>query len=558
MLSTITSFFSSQAVMPVAASIAANQIAESNSRYSPKASDSDANFEDNAVQRVVDEMNRRNNIAYGIGVGLRRFFGTDTDESRKTEDVSHTLVHRAVENIKRDQEQKEVSQEVSKKENIGSIQNITVPFTTVYQKMFPQDTLRVLYMELDPGVDDGAALLQLLAAISNNSHLKIGKKVEIAGIVPCVGNAILAQTEQNTQQFLELTRNQDINVYPGAVAPLAIENNQTAINEMNQGINATHFYGHDGEADVGGWPKVTMPLQSTPGYQFAASRISQAPPDAPYTLVSTSALTELSKTLSLLEQMDAQQGLPAGSFSKNINAISIMGGCLNPAMGCNAPFNVPDSQKTSEANFYFDSPAASNVFAICQKYGIPILLAPLDLTQQPGLLWTKEQVNMINQTNNAVGQQFARVTNVVPYLDAPCFPNGTYPMHDLQAVTDILFPDFYNVTAYAFSIGDIGQIILDPNATEAQKNVYVLSMPPEKQSVFYQTVLKEYQNFDSSNSTQWSKGKVIGLIASGLALIGMAAVSACTIAKCKRDAQNPSQPANEETNLLTDKAQEIV
>ena len=393
----------------------------------------DASQKRDPVQTVLSVMAQRNQLGYGIGYSLRGLLGTDSEPVKRSIEVNAA--------------------------------NDTVPLTDVYEDLFPQETLNVLYIELDPGVDDTAALIQLLAAAKNTP-----KRINIVGIVPCVGNAILPQTEQNTMQILELTGSQNIPVYPGAVAPLAIEQNQTAINAMNQAINATHFYGYDGEEDVGGWPPVTMKLQTTPGYQYAANLISTASTDAPLTLVSTSALTELSKTLSLLESLDVQKGVLPGTFVQKINAISIMGGCVNPAqVNCNAPFNVPDNQKNSEANFYFDSPAAANVFAICQKYAIPILLAPLDLTQLPGILWTKKQVQMVNQTGNAVGMQMARVTNVVPYIDALHFPNGTYPMHDLQAVTPLLVPECYNVTRLSVTIGDVGQMIINPNASESQK-----------------------------------------------------------------------------------------
>lgn len=430
------------------------------------------------LQRVIEEMNRRATTPFGFGVGIGRAIGTHSDQASD----DPLSIEKILKNVKREGVKKRAP-------------SVTAPFSKYYSQLFPQHTLRVLYLELDPGVDDGAALLQLLAVWKSPST-DGKKKIEIVGIVPCVGNAILSQTEKNTLQFLELTESQDIKVYPGAIAPLAIENNQTAIKEMNKQINATHFYGYDGEEDVGGWPKITMDLQKIPGYKFAATMISNSSSEAPLTLVSTSALTELSKTLIELERLDEIKDLPPGSFAKNINAISIMGGCINPKVGCNAPFNVPDYQKISEANFYFDSPAAQIVFTMCQKYGIPILLAPLDLTQQADLLWTKKQVNQLRQINNPTSNQMAKVTNVIPYIDALHFPNGTYPMHDLQAVTSFLYPDFYNATKVAAQIGDIGQITIDPHAKEEQKNVYVLQMPVEKQSEFYSTVLPEYHNFD--------------------------------------------------------------
>jgi purine nucleosidase len=369
------------------------------------------------------------------------------------------------------------------------------PFIGHFDKLFPQDTIRILYLELDPGVDDGSALLQLLAATKGEANER-GKKFEILGIIPCVGNAVLNQTKLNTLQFLELADSTGIKVYSGAVAPLAIEKNQTAIDEMNQAINATHFYGHDGEQDVGGWPNVTMKIEKTPGYQYAASQILDASPQTPLTLISTSSLTELSKTFTQLEKMEKEKGVSPGSFARNINAISIMGGCLNPPFGCNAPFNLPPNQKTSEANFYFDSPATQHVFTVCRQYNIPILLASLDLTQQPELLWRKRQVDQLKRIPNRVAAQMAQITNIIPYIDKLNFPNGTWPNHDLQSAACLIKPHPYSVTRMAVNISSIGELLIDEQAPEEEKNVYFLSMAPEKQHGFFESLLNQYKNFN--------------------------------------------------------------
>ncbi len=407
------------------------------------------------------------------------------------------------------------------------------PFLPVYEKLFSQENIRVLYVELDPGVDDAAALVQLVAASRGDSNPVISKKVIIEGVVPCVGNAILSQTEVNARQLLELTNSRNVQVYPGAVAPLAIENNTQAIEEMAKGINATHFYGHNGLSDVDGMPKVNMPMQVQRGYQFAADRIAHASPENPITLISTSALTELSKTLEALIARDAEMGFAPGSFAKNIKAISIMGGCIDQKAGCNAPFNVPDSQKNSEANFYFDSDAAKKVFEICYTYNIPILLAPLDLTQQPGLLWGPEQTERLRSLNNPVASQMAKVFAVVPYLDAPCFPNGTYPMHDLFATVPILRPDMLAFTRMAAKIGDVGQIIEDKLAPLEKRNVFVMSMPKQNQSHFYEPYLSQYERFNNGSSLSTILGTTIS--AAGAAILGLGGGLICCRKRCKKN-----------------------
>jgi inosine-uridine nucleoside N-ribohydrolase len=451
------------------------------------------------IDNIRREMERRaTNLPYGLGVGLRNAFNSGSINSV------------------------DVSLKSAKRNDAASVALSTaVPFDSYYQQLFPGDTISVFYIGMDPGVDDTAALGQLLAAHSKQNEKK---KIEIFGFVPSVGNVDQEQSEKNTMQFLELTQNQALDVYSGSLSPLAMENNQTAINEMLKGIKETHFYGFDGESDVGGWPKVTMRAQLENGYLAAASKIYSTSVEKPITVITTSSLTDCSKTLSELVRLDSISGLPEGSFAKKIAALSIMGGCIRADFGCNAPFNIPTAQKTSEANFFFDAPAAKNVFEICQKYNIPILLATLDLTQEPGLMWSSEQVAQLRSFNNPVAKQMARVTEVVPYLDKPVFPEGTYPMHDLHAVTNLLFPDFYNVTCIAASIGDIGQIIINPNEN-VQRNVFILGMNVEKQSSFYQTVLSQYGQFDHliSSGFKWSKAKITGLA------VGLAGFVGCAV-----------------------------
>ncbi|MBI2792230.1 MAG: nucleoside hydrolase [Gammaproteobacteria bacterium] len=527
MLTFFGSFFAGNAVASAVATTAVNNVAVS---AIENVIASSAIETDDPAQAIAQEMNRRStNFAYGIGRLIGKLLGTVKDEPESVYVPEYSRDKKAQ---KRQQPFRQV--------------NTTQPMSEVYQSLFPQDTIRLLYLGEDMGVDDAAALLQVLAAKSKQV-ITNSKKIELIAIVPCTGNAVLTQTQENTLKILELTNNQAIPVYPGAIAPLAIQNNQTAINEMEKGTNTTHFYGHDGLEDVGEWPAVNIKMQTIQGFQFAADTIFAASIHKPLTLVSTSSLTELAKTLTELIRLDKAHELTEGSFAKKISAISMMGGCINPTVGCNAPFNVPDNQKNSEANFYFDTPAAQIVFSTCQKYGIPILLAPLDITQQPGLLWTKAQVKALYETNNPVAKQMARVTDVVPYLDVPCFPNGTYPMHDLHATADFIFPHLYDVTKVAITIGDVGQTQINENASDAQKNVYVLSMNLANQEKFYQAVLEAYRNFDKPF---FGKKEVLFLfVPAGLFLSG--AAICCGIKRCRKKATHHLPVMNDEENALT-------
>lgn len=370
--------------------------------------------------------------------------------------------------------------------------------------LFPAFKGRVLYVGLDTGVDDGMALMQILASIKRPDNS--ASKVQLIGAIPTVGNAILPQTQINTARLLDLTKTTDTPLYPGAQAPLAIQGNSTAIALMEAQINATHFYGHDGLSDITGWPNTQVSLRKALGYQFAATEIMQATRETAITLISTSSLTELAQVFSELEKRDNQS---SGAYARGIRAISIMGGCMSPKAGCNAPFGIPDDKKTSEANFFFDSPAAQQVFSVCQKYRIPILLSPLDLTQQTGLLWGAEQVDYLRSINNVVSNRAANFTAVVPYLDAPCFPNNSYPMHDLHSAAAILLPELYDVTRVSAHISDIGEVVVNDTTPLSDRFVYVLSMSPANQKLFYPRVLDGYNAFSEDSSQNMMQSALI-------------------------------------------------
>jgi hypothetical protein len=160
---------------------------------------------------------------------------------------------------------------------------------------------------------------------------------------------------------------------------------------------------------------------------------------------------------------------------------------------------MPDKDKNSERSFFFDVPAAQSVFSICERFGIPIYLTTLDLTQQPGLLFTKEQVSTLQKINNVVAKQMASVTNVIPYLDARVCPPNTYYMHDLIGVGALLHPELYSCTKAAVTIGSVGELSINPNASNA--NVYLLSMPEQNQTQFYDTVLQHFKAFNCPPGT---------------------------------------------------------
>jgi inosine-uridine nucleoside N-ribohydrolase len=355
----------------------------------------------------------------------------------------------------------------------------------------------------DQGVDD--VIAQFLMLAYNDAH-----NINIAGMVPTVGDVVLEQAETNMFRVLESADHRAIKVYPGSLTPLGLEKN---VSEVNAGIKAVHFYGYDGLEDVGGWPNTNKSLQKQAGHEFMAELILNASPDKPVTIVSTAALTEIYKTLTKLIDTCKQKGLEAGCFSKNIKLV-MMGGVINQVSGPNAPFGWPDYNpltckatdkpcKDAEANFYWDTPATKGVFDICEKYGIKPELITLDLTQLSGLLWTDNEVNTLKSFNNYIANQMAKVTGIVPYLDAPCFPQGTFPWHDGLTSAYLLWPSLFTRNPMNIQIGDHGQTIVN-NGAEA--NAYVIGITQDNIQTVMERTAQAFKNFDGVNPDDQSSG----------------------------------------------------
>ncbi|MBA3537575.1 MAG: nucleoside hydrolase [Tatlockia sp.] len=350
----------------------------------------------------------------------------------------------------------------------------------------------------DVGVDDALAHLLILSQTKNNPL------ITIPGIVATVGNGILGQTAWNVRRILELVQQKNIKVYLGALTPLGLEKNVT---EVDKGINATHFYGRDALSDQPpkSWPPVTIPLEIKKGYEFIAELIINASAENPITLVSTAALTEVYKSLMYLEELCEKNNLPSGCFAHKFKLVA-MGGIIDPSNGANAPFGWPKyNNKTctpkyppcmnAEANFFWDTHATKGVFDFLDKYGIVMELITLDLTQKPGLLWTKKQVVQLQKIANPVAAQFANVTDVVPWIDAKNFPNGTYPWHDGLTSAWILWGEkIFKRINVAIAIGAHGETLVNSNP-KAFKNVDLITISPENMALCMQQTIDLVKNF---------------------------------------------------------------
>ncbi len=100
-------------------------------------------------------------------------------------------------------------------------------------------------------------------------------------------------------------------------------------------------------------------------------------------------------------------------------------------------------------------------------------------------------------------------------------------MHDAFSGYALTHPEFFQYTRYSFSVGNLGQLIINETATDDQKNVYVLSIPQDRQEKFWPTVLPEYKNFKFKNASGESlTRKITTAVASAVTVVATSFFSA--------------------------------
>ncbi len=395
-------------------------------------------------------------------------------------------------------------------------------FGKYYSSIFYGSAEVQLWHYAAPGVDETAGLFNNFAADLNNNDANTGKYISFNTIIASAGKVVLSQAEQNALAITTIVNRTLGNVFQGSRAPLDIENDPAAVEQLERQINATKYWGIDGEEGVGGWPKVTRQLNQGKGYEWAASLLPLRGFGPGTTIINTSPFTELSKTLTKLAEIEFHDGVYPGKYFQNLNAIFMAAGCFSPEGGCDAPANA--TQKTSESNIFFDIPAAQNVFALCQRFGVPVILVPRELSTQAGMLWTKQHSAELNKVNNSVANQMAQVTAV---------PEQPYAMPGLISAMSVTNPNLFNATKMAISIDNSGQFVVNRYAPEELKNVYVLNIAKDQQSQFYPAVIAKYKNFNFAASENGLStgdkffiglgGTIGGIVALGITAYGIKA-----------------------------------
>lgn len=254
------------------------------------------------------------------------------------------------------------------------------------------DTRRAIILDGDPGHDDAIAWVLAQAATT----------LDIKAITTVGGNQNLAKVTLNAQKIARLI------AYHGPIAAGAA---QPLLNEL---VVAPDFHGESGLDGVDlPEPTTTLSPLSAPELMAEIIRTTQTP----LTIVATGPLTNVATLLILYPEL-----------KNKIERIAIMGGGIR-----NGNWTA-----SAEFNFFEDPEAAALVF----RSGIPLTLAPLDVTEQ-ALIYPKD-IATIEQIDNQVAKVVAAWLRFFTLHHQELGWSGA-PLHDPCALLSLVAPELFTV-----------------------------------------------------------------------------------------------------------------
>src|SRR4029079_12950540 len=218
---------------------------------------------------------------------------------------------------------------------------------------------RKIIIDTDPGQDDAVAILLALASV---------EELDVLAVVAVAGNVGLAQNARNALKVVELSGRTDVPVYAGSVRPM-----------RRTLVTAEHVHGATG-LDGPDLPEPGLELKPQRGVDFLVDTLLAAAPGS-ITLCTLGPLTNVAMAL-----------VKAPQIVRGISEIVMMGG---------AYFEVGNITPAAEFNIFVDPEAAD----VVMKSGIPIVMAPLDLTHR--MLTTTERLDGFAALGNKAGKTVA-------------------------------------------------------------------------------------------------------------------------------------------------------
>ncbi|MHB2169812.1 nucleoside hydrolase [Alsobacter sp. R-9] len=254
---------------------------------------------------------------------------------------------------------------------------------------------RKIIIDTDPGQDDAVAILLALASPED---------LDVLGIVAVAGNVPLPRTLLNARRIVELAGRRDVPVFSGCPRPM-----------MRPLVTAEHVHGPTG-LDGPHLPEATLPVQPQHGVDFLVETLMKAEPSS-VTVCTLGPLTNLAMAL-----------VKEPGIVRGIDRIVAMAG---------AYFEVGNITPTAEFNVYVDPEAAATVMAC----GVPIVLAPLDLTHK--VLVTPERLKRIRALDNPAARAVAEMVSFSERFDREKYGWDGAPLHDPCVIASLLKPDLF-------------------------------------------------------------------------------------------------------------------
>jgi len=291
---------------------------------------------------------------------------------------------------------------------------------------------RKIIIDTDPGQDDAVAILLALASPD---------ELDVLGIVAVGGNVPLARTENNARRIVELAGRPEVPVYAGCVGPM-----------VRRLVTAEHVHGPTGLDGIV-LPEPSKPLAKGHGVDFIIDTLMNHEPGS-ITLCTLGPLTNVAMALA-----------KAPEIASRVSEIVMMGG---------AYFEVGNVTPTAEFNIYVDPEAAD----VVMRSGIPLVMAPLDLTHQ--MLSTKPRLDALAALGNKAGTGVAGMLSFSERFDLQKYASQGAPLHDPCVIAWLLKPEIFsgrtiNVSIETTSALTLGMTVADWwQITQRPRNVHFL------------------------------------------------------------------------------------
>ena len=255
-------------------------------------------------------------------------------------------------------------------------------------------TRQPIIIDTDPGQDDAIAILLALAS----------PELEVLGLTTVAGNVPLALTSRNARIVLELANRRDVPVVAGADRPL-----------LRPLVTAEFVHGKTG-LDGAVLPEPTMALAPGHAVDFIIQTVMAREPGT-LTLCPLGPLTNIALALAREPRI-----------APRLKQIVLMGG---------GGFEGGNITPVAEFNFFVDPHAAVLVF----KAGVPITMAPLDVTHQA--LTTRKRVAAIRAIGTPLAEAVARWMEFFERFDEKKYGQEGGPLHDPCVIAWLLRPALF-------------------------------------------------------------------------------------------------------------------